>query len=201
MALSSTIQDMKADAVRRVIFEAVADELAATGTDFTVQGVADRAGISYRTVYRYFPSRDDLLGQFVAWLEDTLDHRRIHTADEIAPVLRHNFRRLEAYADVIVPMMKICIATGLNNEHSADRSEQMVSALKEEVGHLPPDVGMAVAWTIRELGSYRTWMRLRDEAGISGDCSGAAAAWAVDTLLRALRNGEGPRAGCHEEQP
>ncbi|MCB1015943.1 MAG: TetR/AcrR family transcriptional regulator, partial [Acidimicrobiales bacterium] len=33
--------------------------------DFSVQGVADRCGISHRTVYRHFPTRESLLDGLV----------------------------------------------------------------------------------------------------------------------------------------
>jgi AcrR family transcriptional regulator len=199
--LSTPIQRRKAGAVREVIFEAVARALSSKGVDFTVQDVADQADVSYATIYRYFPSRDDLLGRFVDWLEKTVDHRPIETADDIAPVLQHNYRQLEAHADTIAPVIKVAVATGLYNEHSVDRSRQITSALTDEVKHLEPDVGQAVAWTIRQLGSYQTWMRLREEAGISGECSGAAVAWAVETLLDALRGGQGPLACGEAAEP
>lgn len=201
MPLSAQVQRRKAAAVREVIFEAVADGFAESGADFTVQDIADRAGVSYRTIYRYFPTREELLAEFVSWLEQTVDHRRIVAADDIAAALRHNYRQLEANADTVVPVIKLGIATGLYNEHSVDRSQQIVSALEQEVAHLPPDIAKAVAWTIRQLGSYQTWMRLRDEAGITGDCSGAAVAWAVETLLAALRDGGGPTSCREADEP
>ena len=46
---------------RTAILEAVAAEIAASGlTGFSIQGVADRAGVTHRTVYNHFPTREAL---------------------------------------------------------------------------------------------------------------------------------------------
>jgi AcrR family transcriptional regulator len=51
------------EATRNAIVEAAVDLFLERRTDrFSVQDVADRAGLTHRTVYRYFPTRDALLG-------------------------------------------------------------------------------------------------------------------------------------------
>src|SRR5580700_2338195 len=48
---------------RQRIIEAVLDEVvAASGEPITLQGVADRADLSLRTLYNHFPNREALLG-------------------------------------------------------------------------------------------------------------------------------------------
>lgn len=52
---------------RSEIAAAAIELFAARGFSGTsVQEVADRAGVSHRTVYRYFPRKEDLLGSFLA---------------------------------------------------------------------------------------------------------------------------------------
>lgn len=51
-----------ADLTQKVILDAALDELAAAPAEpLTVRGVAKRAGISERTVFRYYAAREDLL--------------------------------------------------------------------------------------------------------------------------------------------
>ena len=51
------------EATRKVILDAAVDLFLERQSDeFSVQEVADRAGLTHRTVYRYFPSRQELLG-------------------------------------------------------------------------------------------------------------------------------------------
>jgi AcrR family transcriptional regulator len=48
--------------VVEVIFAAAAEELAARGyADFSIEGVAERAGVNKTTVYRRWPTKDELL--------------------------------------------------------------------------------------------------------------------------------------------
>jgi AcrR family transcriptional regulator len=199
--VTPTLQSRKAEAVRTLVFEALAAEMTTSGLEFTMQGVADRAGVSYRTVYRYFPTREGLVRGLIGWLEEQLALRRIEAADDIAEVVRHNYRRLEEHADTIAPIIKAGITTEGHRDYARDRTEQFMAALAGEIAHLPSEVGRAVAWTIRHLGSNQTWMRLHEDAEIDGACSGAAVAWAIDTLLAALRAGQGPRSCAEDDVP
>ncbi|MGH3667927.1 MAG: TetR/AcrR family transcriptional regulator, partial [Acidimicrobiia bacterium] len=53
-----------AEATREVILDAAAELLRArAGADFSIQEVADRAGVTHRTVYRYFPGRHILMSE------------------------------------------------------------------------------------------------------------------------------------------
>ena len=59
---------------REAITDAVADAIRERGIDFSVQDVADRAGITHRTVYRHFDGRDALINavgdRFERWLAE-----------------------------------------------------------------------------------------------------------------------------------
>ncbi len=59
---------------REAITDAVADVIREQGIDFSVQDVADRAGVTHRTVYRHFEGREalvDAIGErFEEWLAD-----------------------------------------------------------------------------------------------------------------------------------
>src|SRR4249920_3610861 len=57
---SESLQDARAAVVRRRVLEGVADLLAA-GDELTFAKVAAAAGVPERTIYRHFPTRQDLL--------------------------------------------------------------------------------------------------------------------------------------------
>jgi AcrR family transcriptional regulator len=61
-AYNSPLRDDRARRTREAIVAALVEQVADAGlNDFSVPKVAKRAGVSVRTVYRYFPNRDDLL--------------------------------------------------------------------------------------------------------------------------------------------
>src|SRR5574341_153497 len=58
---------------RRAILEAMVDVIMAThGIGFSVQAVADRAGVTHRTIYNYFPTRDALCDAFSDYVDELL---------------------------------------------------------------------------------------------------------------------------------
>lgn len=60
--MPKSLQSMKRQLVRDAIFDAAIDQFAAKGFDeTTVEEVAQAAGISRRSFFRYFESKDDLL--------------------------------------------------------------------------------------------------------------------------------------------
>src|SRR5512134_1076600 len=58
---------------RRAILEAMVDVIMESdGIGFSVQAVADRAGVTHRTVYNHFPTREALNDAFAEHVEQAL---------------------------------------------------------------------------------------------------------------------------------
>src|SRR5512145_845114 len=58
---------------RRDILAAVGEVLVADGVlGFSMQKVADRAGVTHRTLYNYFPTRESLNDAFAEYVEEEL---------------------------------------------------------------------------------------------------------------------------------
>ena len=58
---------------RRAILEAMADVITETnGIGFSVQAVADRARVTHRTIYNYFPTREALCEAFSEYVDELL---------------------------------------------------------------------------------------------------------------------------------
>ena len=87
---------------------------------------------------------------------------------------------------------KLDAAIGRRRELVATGMESLRSSLAEVTGELDPQVVEAVVWTIRMIGSHQTFVRLHEEGGLDAARAGAAAAWAIDLLIQALREGRGP---------
>lgn len=51
---------------RRAILAAAFDLVAAEGQDFTIEGIAARAGVSKQTIYRWWPTKGDILLESLA---------------------------------------------------------------------------------------------------------------------------------------
>lgn len=72
-AAATTLQSRKQQLVRDAIWDAAIDLFAEKGFDeTTVDDIAERAGVSRRSFFRYFGSKDDLLGQGMATYGEAL---------------------------------------------------------------------------------------------------------------------------------
>ena len=193
----AALRDRQVELTRDLILEAVA-ALVAEGRlpDFSVQDVADRAGVSLRTVYRHFASREALLEGCVAWgwerVGEVAEVGLPARADDIAAMVPVTFAALERLAPVVLPLLMLDTAAGLPREGSSRRLEAIRSALTEVTGDLDPQMAEAVAWTIRLICARKTWLDYY-EGGVDAAHAGAAAAWAVEVLIEALRKGRGPK--------
>jgi|SRR5579872_1449147 len=192
----AALRDRHVELTRDLILEALA-ELIGEGrlAEFTVQDVADRAGVSHRTVYRHFASREALLDAFVPWAGDrfraigALDFPK--TADDIALFVRRRFEAWELLAPLTKAFLKLESATNVGDPVAAKSLRTVRSALAEVTADLDPELAEAVVWTIRTLWSHNTWVPMHD-GGLDARTSGTAVAWAIDALIEALREGHGP---------
>src|SRR5829696_8699671 len=71
----SSLRDQQVDLTRELIMRAFQELLRDDHPDaITFPQVAEAAGVSLRTVYRYFPTRADLLQIAVDWLTEFIEH-------------------------------------------------------------------------------------------------------------------------------
>src|SRR5690349_19896978 len=96
---STSLREQQAELARQRIFDAVIELLEHGGADeLTMPQVAERSGVSLRTVYRYFPTREQLLAAAGGWIgSELLGQGYPQSLDDIAdyfdPVCREFDRR------------------------------------------------------------------------------------------------------------
>jgi AcrR family transcriptional regulator len=93
------------EATRTAILEAAAQLLLERRNDgFSVQAVADRAGLTHRTVYRYFPTRLQLMAATARSLAPHLEEDSfagVSTIEEWIDALRPHLAGTEANLEVV----------------------------------------------------------------------------------------------------
>lgn len=179
------LRDRLSQTTRDVIVDALIAQLLETGAyDLTYFALARRAGVSVRTIYRHFPTRDDLLDEL---------SRRVNAVVAIKEIPRNRestvalVRTLFATFEKNAPIVGAQIQAGLAGKVRARARQKRVNVVEHvftaAMPNLPAERRRAAAGVISVLLSANTWARLREEAGIEG---GEITAWAVDTLWRAL---------------
>ena len=162
---------------------------------FSVQEVADRAGISHRTVYRHFPTREALLEGLAEAVGRRMDERggidQPAGLDELSIAVLANFALFSRDARAVEAGVRFGVGTAVETRDQQRRTDQFRDLVAGGVpGIAPADAAMAGA-VIRQIASSRSWLALR-EAGLDDQAAARAAAWAVAVLVDALSGGRTP---------
>jgi AcrR family transcriptional regulator len=192
---SSPLRDEQANRTREQILDALTTLLGEHRADeITTRMIAEGAGVSQPTVYRHFPDRTALMEGLAARVEylaegfgplpTTIDDWMARAVDMFATADEH---AVAATADVI-----------LNSDPrrysgpSRQRSESLLQSLAQAFPELDARDQVRVGAVYRVLASAQTWLRLREEFGMTGAESGEVVGWALGVLTNALQAGEFP---------
>lgn len=184
----SVLRDRLSQTTRDVIVDALVAQLVETGAyDLTYFALARRSGVSVRTIYRHFPTREDLLDELSRRVNVVMALRDLPKTREATVALT---RTLFATFDRHAPLVAAQIQAGLAGKVRAAARHKRVNVVERvfaaTMANLSPARRRAAAGLVTVLLSANTWARLRDEAELDGDQSGEITAWAIDTLWRAL---------------
>ena len=161
-----SLRDQQADLTRDLIIRAFQGLLQNDHPDaITYPQVAEAAGVSLRTVYRYFPTRAELLQNAATWL------RRVHGRSALGrpaygagpgrrrardgPPLRRAHERLP------------CAVRRTRSRSPATRA--VATAVAEVPGKLPEDEVRRAEAVLACIRSGRAWLVLHDQYGLGGD--------------------------------
>lgn len=203
----TTTVDTRAQRSRDRIMTALAEVAAEKGVaGFSVQEVADRAGVSHRTVYRHYETREALLDGYARWLDLRLrDQGSVTEPDSAATIpasAAEVFTRFDDIPELIDAFVKVSLGSGTRVRRRDERTDEFREVLAHDglLDHLPDrDAELAVA-LVRTLASSNTWFVFRHERGMDGDRAGRGVAWALRTLLDELRRGGGPGTEASTEE-
>lgn len=170
-------------------------ELTVKNPDFTMQELADVAGVSLRTLYRYYPSREVLVEGLMRTLTDRV--RVVPTTLEAMldkpGALRHNFRVFDEYSELMRAMVLSRLTGALDQDGSRNRTKALKAAISAELSDKHETIQQQVFGLTRLLMGSVAWMFLtEDDIGLTGDEAGAAVEWATRLIVDAARRSDGP---------
>jgi AcrR family transcriptional regulator len=159
--------------------------------ELTFRAVAQRAGVSERTVYRHFPTERDLHDAVMSRLEEEAGvfYEDI-SLDEVAAVATKVFEARSAFA---------ATPFGVESPTFAAEDHRRQSALLQAVTDATADWSdrdrRLVAAILDVLWNTSSYERLVVGWQIDGAESTQAIEWAIGLVVGALRNGARPAAG------
>jgi len=188
---TGSLRQRQATLAREAIFDALVRHLERGDVDdIAMEDLAREAGVSRRTVYRYFPTRTDLLAAAADWIRDDLLQLPIEIGDEgITQSFRQAAGRLQARPQLARALLRTATGSALRRGYRTARVEAIRRALRREVPGLSKREMDGAAAILSYLCSSSAWITLQDEAGLDAERAQAAVEWAIETLLARLRDG------------
>lgn len=177
------------------ILSAYAELIEEVGTDdVSFRLIALRAGVGERTVFRYYPTRVDLLLATSAWIERTIFTRA--ESDSIFDVPIAIREAMEGYdrRPELAHVVAETAMRGVNGSDPVPHRADFEAMLTREVPSLGDHERRAVVAALCHLDSCATWVTMRRELGMSGRDIADAAMWAAEAILDPLRDGGGEPA-------
>ena len=190
---NSPLREQQALRTKEQICESLIDLISELGAnDLNIKDLAQRAGVSERTVYRHFPDRSALIDG----LFDHIDsHADWSDTDDIAGVgalrgaVEHNFGVYDSFERET----RALVLMNLDPGRTAAASRRHVADIRSLVADRFPDLSnedtTGVGALLNLLVSSRTWLRLLDAHGIAGAQSARYISWVVDLIISDLESG------------
>jgi AcrR family transcriptional regulator len=186
---SMSLREQHALATRERILGAVADLLEDADTEeLTVPAVAEASGVSLRTIYRYYPTREELLEAAGRWIGDELlKHRYPQNLDEVADLYQEGTPDFDERPGLVRALALSQLGQDVRGYRRRERLEAIASSLRAELTELSePELQQAEA-VLAYLHNMLAYTTLREENGLSGAEIGEAVGWAIRTLVADLR--------------
>jgi TetR/AcrR family transcriptional regulator of autoinduction and epiphytic fitness len=192
---SVTLRDRLAERTRELIIEAMAASLGETGPfEFSIFEIARRAGVSPRTIYRHFPTREDMFEALTELVESRLGFAGSFPgdADAVVEALPKLFDAFDANEELMLAQRQTEFGRAAREHGRKSRGMRLQKVIDELAPARPEAEREAMAAACHCLGSIEAWYWLRADLGSDPRRSNGAAAWALRALLDAVADPDRP---------
>src|SRR5690348_13495076 len=178
---SISLREQHATATRERILGAVADLLEESEADeVTVPAVAEASGVSLRTIYRYYPTREELLEAAGRWIGDEmLKHPYPRDLDEVADLYQKGAVDFDERPGLVRALAFSQLGRHVRGYRRRERLEAIRSALRAELTELSDSEVVRAEAVLAYLHNMLAYTTLREENGLSGEEIGEAIGWAI----------------------
>ncbi|MEX1043194.1 MAG: TetR/AcrR family transcriptional regulator [Acidimicrobiia bacterium] len=201
--MTETLRDQQRRIAQERILEATAEEILANGLmDLSMQAVADRAGVSHRTVYNHFESKERLVEELAQYASDEMARAGAidlpDDLDQLPEAIERNWRVFEAAGVKSEALARVMVEQAAEGRgfSASESSQRRTAALRRALNDLRPDLDSqqveAIMALIRVHVSFHSWYRLTHEFGLDSETAGEVSAWGFRVMRDALTRGEGP---------
>jgi AcrR family transcriptional regulator len=193
----SPLRETQHEQTRGRILDAAVRQVAEEGFgELTIPLVAERAGVSLRTVYRHFATKEALLEQ-IGELRDrqigvlgpplSIEHLLAGT-----PGL---FESFDANDDLVRASDASRAGREVHDTARRRRAAALSEIFEDVARDLTPVETRRLLASVQVLWNTRAWLTMHDTWGMDGKEAGAAAQWAMAALIEEARRMGAERRG------
>jgi AcrR family transcriptional regulator len=186
---TTSLREQQAAVARERMLHAVAELLERGGSEeLTMPEVAELSGVSLRTVYRYFPTREALLDAAGRWIGgELLKQGYPRSLDDVADSFERACRDFDERPGLVRAMALSQVGREARSSRRRERLDAIRQVLEQEVGALPERELRQAEAVLAYLHNMLAYTTLREEQQLSGAEIGEALGWAIRTLAADLR--------------
>lgn len=183
----STLRSQQRELTRSQIMKALA-EIINEGRilTFSVKEVADRAGVSYGTVYQHFPTRESLLEALyesaARIVGQDLSLKSLNI-EQLPEVTKKTVEVFEEHSTILQAFTAALAIQNIQPQSRRERDQKYMELILERVPDLPADVAKQRAAILSHLHSSLTWVTLRNRFELNASQTADALAWALQALI------------------
>ncbi len=186
----SELRDRQKEMTRDLILEAVCDFiLEGKILSFSVQDVADRAGISYGTVYKHFPNREMMLESLYNWGFSSKRPKETYPTnlDELLSQKASYRKANKREMDIFIAINRVLPALNILPENMVKRDTNSRKIIEEEFASLGADFIKNASAILVMMNSFQSHTTLMTRFGLTRQEAAAAADWMTEVVVEELK--------------
>lgn len=184
----SPLREEQMEQTRERLLETLTEMLADSAEEITVAAVAEKAKVSVRTAYRYFPTKEALLDAFNAHIGKRINSPlwtfEIDNLTEMARGLFQSFAHNER-------LFRASRRTNAGAELRKRRKQDQVREIKRAVSAFAPSFDEAkvrrVGAVIHNAFGSEAWLAMLDHWGLTPEETVDAVQWATEAIIAKLQ--------------
>ena len=176
----------QAEQTREAILDALVRVMGRGFADLSMPAVARESGVSLRTVYRYFPTKRELLAQLNVRLDERIGYSLTPypvDPEDLTDHVKRYFRGLEDMDDTSRAARSSAVGRAVRDTNVPDKFQAVSAGLDPIIQSLPADVRAHLFNIVTTLFSQYTLQLMKDDLGITGEEAAESVVWAIKTLV------------------
>jgi AcrR family transcriptional regulator len=181
----TSIRDIYREETRTRILDAAIAEMSANELEgLTMAAVAKRAGVTERTVFRHFASRDELIQAVWPRMQVRVkSHGFPHTAEDLIATPQHLFPEFDKEEGFVRASAFSAAGREVRRAANTQRQKAMRACVRDAFPGISEPELTRLAAIVQLIDSAYAWAVMKEHWGLSGEESGKAASEAIAVLL------------------